>query len=266
MGSTNSTVTQEATNTAITNFTLDVAKECSAGASNNIVFKSENVKGDVIMSGNKFDQSATVNFTCLQQATSEADLQAKFSTFMDQNSKVEGSPFAFLSSTNSTQNIKLKNEVISNLKMTDLQKCAAAASNSFIKEAKNVDGNFIVENNTINQAAEVISQCKQVSDMAAAMATTINNELKQENDTEAGSIFGGMFGNIFGDMGGMGSMLIGLLVCCCCCCCCFLLLGGGGFALYQSQGDSGQEAGGRYSKGISTFLNLLIRKLKMALK
>jgi hypothetical protein len=105
--------------------------------------------------------------------------------------------------------------------------------------------------------------------MAAKMATTINNELDQKSDTEAGSFLGGLFGGLFPDMGGMGMSVVALLVLCCCCCCCVLLLGGGGFALYSSQNSAGTgevapQQGG--SHGIYKFLKQLIRKIKTSVK
>jgi hypothetical protein len=263
MGKTTSKVTQEATNEAVTNFTMNLAKECSAGASNTIIFKADHVKGNYIMSGNKIDQTASVNLQCVQDSMSSAEIESKFKTMMIQDSETEGSPFSFLQSTSSEQNLKLTNKITSNLSMSDIQTCAAAASNTFKKEAKVVDGDFIVENNTISQAAEAIADCKQISDMSAKLTTNINNEIDQKNKTKAGSIFGGLFG----DMDGIGSMVSALVVICCICCCCILVLGGGGFALYSSQkeGEGGQEGGG-FSNGISRFLTQLTRKLKMALK
>ena len=225
MGGTSSKVTTEVTNKAITNFTMELAKECAAGATNNIVFQFGEVGGDFVLRDSTFEQSATVNFACIQDSMTEAQIAQKMAAFLSQQSKTKGNPLSLpWGGVDSEQNLKLYNEVVNNLNMKDIQQCSAAASNHFKTGAKTVGGNVVLENITMKQVADVISKCKQISDMSAQLAAEINSKTDQTGDTEMPSWLEGM-------LGPMGGLLAGASVSLCCCCCLMLLLGIGIFLM-----------------------------------
>ena len=213
MGGTSSVVTTDVTNKAITEFTMTLAKECGAGATNNIVFKFGEVGGDFVLRDSTFEQEATVNFACIQDSMTEAQIAQKMAAFLSQQSKTKGNPLSLpWGGVSSEQNLKLYNEVVQKLDMKDIQKCSAAASDHFMVQAEMVGGNAVIENITVSQVAEVISKCKQISDMSAKMASELNTKVEQEGDTEMPSWLEGLFGD-FGPLIMGGSIL---LSCCCC--------------------------------------------------
>lgn len=218
MGGTSSKVTSEVTNKAITNFVMSLGKECSAGASNNIIFDFENVGGDYIFQGNTIEQKATVNFQCIQDSMSAAQIHDKMSTFLSQQSKTEGNPLSLpWGGVSSEESVKLYNEVTKDLKMEDIQKCALAAQDTFVKRGTNIGGNVVIKDNTITQVSEVIGKCNQISQMSADLATAINNKIDQKSDTSMPSWLEGLFGDFGGIMIAAGVAL--------CCCCCLLIIG-----------------------------------------
>lgn len=218
MGGTTSKVTTDVTNKAITDFTMELAKECSAGASNNIVFEFGDVGGDFNLTNSNFEQSATVNFTCIQDTMTEAQISQKMAAYLSQQSETEGNPLALpWGGVSSDQRIKLYNEVVQKLNMKDIQQCAANASNNFEARAEKVGGNVVIDNITMKQVTEVISNCKQISDMSAKMAAEINSKVDQKGDTQMASWLEGL-------LGPMGGLIAGASVSLCFCCCLMLLI------------------------------------------
>lgn len=196
MGGSSSKVTTQVTNKALTNFMMETGKECGAGSANVYKLKFGEVGGDFVLKNSTFKQEAVVNFKCMQESMSEAELKQKLATSLAQQSQSEANPLALpWSGADSQANAKIYNEVVTNLNMKDVQKCASTASNFMEHGAQKVGGNVIIDNVKVEQVATVISTCDQMSKLSQQLTTAINNKIDQTASSRQMGFLEGLIGD-----------------------------------------------------------------------
>lgn len=124
-----STAMTDVLNSAITNVIMESSSKCGQDTSLVQTINVSGVKtkgcGKVKISDISQESMQTVNFSCSNDATNEAELLSKLKSELDQKSSaaVSGIGGALNSQSNSTLIANLKNEVVNNISMKTLSEC-----------------------------------------------------------------------------------------------------------------------------------------------
>jgi Lipid membrane protein of large eukaryotic DNA viruses len=174
-----------------------VATEAIAKVSNNIVSQTKlstdqtqiisvtDVDGDVIISGNKFTQKANINMKSLMNALIQEDIQQALTMEIAQAAKsaVSGlNLFQFADAKNDIDMLlKASTEIVNSIS----QSCASSMSENQAIVVTRVKGNVYIQNNLIEQFADIFGSCVQEAVSKNTILQTLQDKINQNASAKA---------------------------------------------------------------------------------
>ncbi|AHL67565.1 lipid membrane protein [Chloriridovirus anopheles1] len=174
-----------------------VTTEAIARVSNNIVSQTKlstdqtqiisvtDVDGDVVISGNKFTQKANINMKSLMNALIQEDIQQALTMEIAQAAK------SIVSGLNLFQFADAKNDIDMLLKAsTEIvnaisQSCAANMSENQAIVVTRVKGNVYIQNNLMEQFADIFGSCVQEAVSKNTILQTLQDKIDQSASAKA---------------------------------------------------------------------------------
>jgi hypothetical protein len=171
------------------------ATEAIAKVSNNIITTTKlttdqtqiisvtDVAGDVTISGNTFTQKANVNIKSLMNTLVQEDIQQALTMEIAQTCKSIVSGLNIFQFPNAQNEINLFLKASSELMNTISLSCASSVSENQVITVTRVKGSVYIENNIMNQMADIFQSCIQ----DAVSKNTVFQQLQEKIDQSATS-------------------------------------------------------------------------------
>lgn len=162
---------------AVTSVMTDILNNQTVTTLQNQGIKVENAQGDVIISGNTFDQSIKVDSKSVLNAFVQTKVQQDLFQKLSQLADSENKALSFLQFTSAYNDYSSTLNAMINISTTIKQTCNSAFSQSQTIDLNYVGGVTKITDNTFKQTQDIVTKC--------LMDTTVKNEVFQRVDQTA---------------------------------------------------------------------------------
>lgn len=164
---------------AITNQSISILNDSTIGGKQSIIIDLRNIKGDVNIDGNNFDQTAKINLSALQTSLATQASQTSIITSLTQSAK------SLVSGLNIGQVSVAMNQVnnlisaTTNESISTNMKCMIASQQSITIKIDVVGGSVNIRNNSFSQLSELVSNCVQQATANQQATTELQTTIDQ---------------------------------------------------------------------------------------
>jgi hypothetical protein len=212
MGATESTAAFDVLNEVAINAVQRSVQECTTIANQDQIFEVAHVGGNVNISGSTFQQSSSVDVSCVMDSSKELDIKSAISNDLVQKVESEVKGLLVPPGGNMSEVItEICNQLEFNLTQEDIQ-------DSFVEVAQQqrisygfVGGDFVAKNLTINQTLDLISNTFVSTESVQKVIGDIINTGRQEAATKSTGLAAGAIEDVTGMLGSWGTAVIGVV-------------------------------------------------------
>lgn len=179
MGSSVSKNISSSVTKAIAKVSSEIIQQTELSQDQSQIISVRNVHGDVHVSGNKFNQKATVNMKSLLDALSKEESQQKILMELTQHAKSITSGLNLGQYANAQNVMNTLIEATVNLLTTINQTCAAFTKQFQEINIKRVYGNVYVKDNVFDEIYNVLQNCSEKAIADSESIQDLTNKLSQ---------------------------------------------------------------------------------------
>lgn len=174
MGSSSSKSSMEVFTKSATEIAVKQWSSCSNTAENTQDINME-AEENIIMKGAKFLQSQknTVNVTCMNNTSNDADLKTKIAAAVANKANAESSGFSPLNLSKAKSNTKVHDEISTKLDISQIRNEANKIFNAQKVNVKSSKGSIDATDSTIDQSQVVSAISSNISSQLGSMSSVV---------------------------------------------------------------------------------------------
>lgn len=220
MGVANSKNYVDTATDVVNKIATEIIADTNLSTDNSVVIHVSDVDGDVVISDNVVQQTATVNMSQLMDSLSSDEIQTKLRDELEQNVKSLLSDLNILQWADAQNSAKQVVNATLEMSKTFKNSCSAITNNNTRIVVDHIKGNVMLTRNLFDQMSKVLSSCISKTLSENSVIADFDKRLKQSAKADASGInlnflaliflaFGGALG--FGSIG-LGRLLFPLMV------------------------------------------------------
>ncbi len=219
MGGTVSKTTVDSLNEISIRAITDSILNCQSSATQTQLVDLQDIVGNITISDVNFTQGSNVDLNCVLDSNKKNEIAQKVAEAIVQSTESKGqAALSAIGNTKAEAVTGIKNKLLNEISAQTKQEIQANIEQRQGIKAKNIDGNLIIGNVSMNQSAEMVSTAMTKSTAFSKVinetAKAIDQKAKTEEENPIASIvnsIGGLFSNfVFLIVAGM--VIFGFLI------------------------------------------------------
>jgi hypothetical protein len=185
MGGSYSKNAQTILTNALSKISSEIVQKSTISQSSSQIISATNIKGDVVIKGNKMTQRVNLNMTALLDALSTAEAQQKLATELSQEAKslTSGLNIGQLAISENVMNTFINSSIDIMTKIG--QTCSSFSNLQQTITVENVVGSVTIENNVQEQITDILTSCMEKATSNNSALQDVITKISQSSSASA---------------------------------------------------------------------------------